>query len=355
MSELAEEALSTVATNQGSVTFLIPTLNPRYLRRCLESIKRQEYPTKLIEILVVDGGSNDETTETAGQFGAIVVDNPLRTTEAARAIGTRLARGEFLVFLDSDNELIGNHWVETMLRPFKDERVVACEPLFWDSDSGDLTAIDRYCALLGMNDPLNLFLGNYSHYSNLTGRWTDLPISWIECDGYLEIQPPTNDKEVLPTLGSNGCTFRTRILRQRPSGDYLFHLDLVQALWLDRSLRIARAPVSVAHYYADSLRTYVKKATRNVEDHYFFRETGVRTYPYDALGFRGVVMFVVFSVLLIPTIAQAIRGYRHRPDSAWWLHPICCFLVAGTYGRETLRLKLRRDRARPFDRDQVKW
>jgi glycosyltransferase involved in cell wall biosynthesis len=340
----------------NKVSVVIGTLNASgYLQRCITSIQRQRFPKDDLEILVVDGGSTDPTVELAESLGARVVHNPLRTNEAARAIGLREASGELVVLLDADNELIGEDWLERMLVPFEDERVVACEGLYWAVDRPDLSALDRYCALLGMHDPLSLFLGNYSHHSYLTGRWTDLPIQWTDRPGYLEIQPPeVPGSEVLPTLGSNGCILRRRVAVERLNGPFLFDCDFIQQLWEDTELRIARAPAAVAHYHSKSLRRFVLKSERTIEDYFYYRSRGERSYPYSHMNLRKMLKFTAASLLIVPTLLQAMRGYAKKRDLAWFLHPICCLTTLWTYGRETVRMALPWSAPRLFDRERIR-
>jgi glycosyltransferase involved in cell wall biosynthesis len=158
-----------------SVSFVIPTLNSaRTLERCLSSIRAQEYGD--VEIVIVDAGSSDGTLELAEKFGVDqVVDNPLQTGEAGKARGAQAARGEILAFVDSDNVLVGNDWLERMAAPFADPEVVSSEALRWEYGPG-YSLVDRYCALTGVNDPASLFVGNYGRYSFLTGRWTGFPV-----------------------------------------------------------------------------------------------------------------------------------------------------------------------------------
>jgi glycosyltransferase involved in cell wall biosynthesis len=87
------------------VSVTIPTLNSaRTLELCLDAVQQQTYGT--IEVSVVDGGSTDQTL-------AISTHHPLKPTVAAcpdallaaRYEGVKLARGEFILLLDSDQVL----------------------------------------------------------------------------------------------------------------------------------------------------------------------------------------------------------------------------------------------------------
>lgn len=85
------------------VSIIIPTYNSeKTLALCLESIRRQTY--KNIEVIVVDNYSKDRTVEIAKKYGARVVQIRSERTKA-KNIGLRLARGKYVLFIDSDMEL----------------------------------------------------------------------------------------------------------------------------------------------------------------------------------------------------------------------------------------------------------
>lgn len=85
------------------VSIIIPTYNSqRTIRQCLQSVKNQTY--KNIETIIVDRYSVDETRQIALQFKAKVLSlNSERS--AARNHGVRNAKGEFVLFIDSDMDL----------------------------------------------------------------------------------------------------------------------------------------------------------------------------------------------------------------------------------------------------------
>ena len=72
-----------------------------HLPRCLKSVKGV-----VDEIIVVDTGSTDNTVELARQFGASVISSPWQNDFAyARNIGVDQAKGDWILWLDADEEL----------------------------------------------------------------------------------------------------------------------------------------------------------------------------------------------------------------------------------------------------------
>jgi glycosyltransferase involved in cell wall biosynthesis len=87
------------------VSVVIPCFNQaRFLPRSIGSVRRQGYrPT---ETIVVDDGSDDDTSQTAAAHGATVFRRDNRGVSAARNAGLLAAVGTLIVFLDADDELM---------------------------------------------------------------------------------------------------------------------------------------------------------------------------------------------------------------------------------------------------------
>jgi len=93
------------STRDAYVSVIVPTYNSaKKLPLCLESIRRQKYPYK--EVLVVDNYSMDETRHIAENFGANVILQG-GTQAAARNVGLAHSKGDYVLFLDSDQQLDG--------------------------------------------------------------------------------------------------------------------------------------------------------------------------------------------------------------------------------------------------------
>lgn len=95
----------TTVRDLPAVTVVIPCFNQgRYLPAAIASVRRQRYAR--LECLVVDDGSTDETAALAAGLGASVLTQTNQGVAAARNAGLAAARGDFVVFLDADDELL---------------------------------------------------------------------------------------------------------------------------------------------------------------------------------------------------------------------------------------------------------
>ncbi len=113
-------------------SIIIPTLNEEeYLGAMLQSI-RAKLTDYEYEIIVSDGGSWDKTVETAKKYATVLeYKNIERKTIAwQRNRGAQIARGEFLVFMDTSVNIPepNNFFRRALARFEKDPKLVALAP-----------------------------------------------------------------------------------------------------------------------------------------------------------------------------------------------------------------------------------
>ncbi len=90
-----------------SVSVVIPMKNEvEYIGVCLESIMGQEYPRELLEVIVVDGGSNDGSLGTVKQLmrehpNIKLMGGPGVNCPAGMNIGIKAARGQLISKIDA--------------------------------------------------------------------------------------------------------------------------------------------------------------------------------------------------------------------------------------------------------------
>jgi len=88
-----------------SVSVIVPCRNEeKFITKCLNSIIQQDYPHEKMEILVIDGMSEDKTRQIAkkiSQRNPIVelLDNPKKITPAAFNLGIKNAKGDVIIIM----------------------------------------------------------------------------------------------------------------------------------------------------------------------------------------------------------------------------------------------------------------
>jgi glycosyltransferase involved in cell wall biosynthesis len=99
--------MTTQAAAVPKVSVIVPCRNEeRYIERCLDSILASDYPRDALEVLVVDGRSDDRTRALLADYASRrpivrVLDNPGRIQATALNIGIRAAQGAILVRMDA--------------------------------------------------------------------------------------------------------------------------------------------------------------------------------------------------------------------------------------------------------------
>jgi glycosyltransferase involved in cell wall biosynthesis len=93
------------------VTIIMPIRNEAdFIERAIKSVLGNDYPAEKMEILVVDGMSDDGTREITARLAKadgriIMLDNPKRIAAAAMNIGLKAARGDLFIRVDGHVEI----------------------------------------------------------------------------------------------------------------------------------------------------------------------------------------------------------------------------------------------------------
>lgn len=135
------------------VSVVIPVYNVEcYLERCVQSVLRQTY--RDFEIILVDDGSTDGSGSLCDQLAQQdsrirVVHQQNQGLSAARNQGVRCANGEYIAFLDSDDEWLLEDGLETILVEDSPDLIVFKRVDIWNrnhrisSADYDLESISR--------------------------------------------------------------------------------------------------------------------------------------------------------------------------------------------------------------------
>jgi len=90
-----------------TVSIIIPCRNEeRYIGKCLDSIVSQDFSKEILEVLVIDGMSEDKTKEIVAKYASKysfikLLDNSKKFTPFGLNIGVKEAKGEIILRMDA--------------------------------------------------------------------------------------------------------------------------------------------------------------------------------------------------------------------------------------------------------------
>ena len=100
------------------VSIIIPVYNvEKYLKKCLDSVVKQTY--KNIEIIIIDDGSNDGSSEICKKYlndERIIYKKTINSgVSNARNLGIKISTGDYITFIDSDDWILENYIQELVI------------------------------------------------------------------------------------------------------------------------------------------------------------------------------------------------------------------------------------------------
>lgn len=332
-------------------TIVIATFNSeKLLRRVLDSIKEQDFNQAQIEILIVDGGSSDNTLALAQSYGCSIIPNPETEPVNAKFLGLKTAKGRYLVFLDHDEVIKDKGSLRRKREVFDLEPEVHAVIGSGYINPDPKNIVNEYINEFG--DPFSFFMYRLSKGADffvqlLRRRY---PIRQ-ETDSYLIVD--FNDLDRLPiielvALGSmidkeHFFEAYPEVLFDKTQIGHLFY-HLVEKKPL---IGVTKADALV-HYSAESIGKYLAKIRWRVKNNiYFTSGTGAAGYTgrqcFEQRGLSRIkkYLFPLYAFTLLPAIFDAIdlaitrkkwRYIIHLPLSVYTAWNIVMHRVLYSFG-----------------------
>ncbi len=294
--------------NLPLVSFIMPTLNAgAILDNCLASIARQTYPRDRYEIILADARSTDSTRDIAKKYGAIVLDDDGKNMEEGKRLALARANGEYIVFVDADNEITHPDYIELAVTALaKNPQALGVESYYLPSPK-----MSSFCA----------YLSHLLHISDPTAWLMSANPQLVESVGNVERWKLPDNTFSYP-LGANGFVFRRSDLESVKADEHF--QDTHVALYLMRAgkrewLRIRGR--GVHHYYVQTLWGFVQKRRRATVHFLRVQEEAktnwMKERPPVPLWLASFYCFTFFG----PTY-HTLRGLPR--DWRWLWHELAC-------------------------------
>lgn len=301
-----------MTSNRPSVSFLIPTLNAGgILENCLQSIRRQDYPPDKIEIVVADGGSSDRTRDIARQYGAIVLDNPRRGYDTGKCVALAAAHGDYVVFVDADNELTHPDFLTLAIQAFdKHPQALGLESYYLPS-----AKMSSFC----------VYLSHLLHISD--------PIAWMMSvkpvllgrEGAIERWTFPGSSLAWP-MGANGFVFRRSDLSHLTADDKFEDCAVVVEMARQgRKEWLRVAGRGVHHYVVSGPIDFLKKRRRQTFHFLSLRGEGAASWTQMGPAVPSWLA-CLYCVSFLGPFYHVLIGLAKTRNPAWLWHPYACLL-----------------------------
>ena len=128
------------------ISIIIPVYNvEKYLRQCLDSLIGQTL--KDIEIICVNDGSKDNSLEILREYKnkdsrIVIIDQINQGVSVARNNALKIAKGEYIGFVDSDDWVDADFFEKLYYSAIKNDCDIAVGGIAWNFTSGELDFID---------------------------------------------------------------------------------------------------------------------------------------------------------------------------------------------------------------------
>jgi len=109
--------------NSETVTVITPVLNAqKYIEEFLQALEGQCYPKELVEIIIVDNGSTDNTVGLVQAYPIkLIIEDDIESPYAARNRGLEAATGEYIALIDA-NKIPNVDWLTEGITAIKSSR-----------------------------------------------------------------------------------------------------------------------------------------------------------------------------------------------------------------------------------------
>lgn len=286
-----------------SVSVIVSVYNgERTIANCLQSLLDQNYPADKYEILVVENGSTDNTTEIVKRYPVTLLHSPVRGLARARNYGIERATGEIIAMTDADC-IADPHWLSGLVEAYQNPCVGGAGGAIKDFVHSNMSWAERFAAEAR---PLENYISGSS--------------------------------EFLPHLVGANCSYRRQLIITAGMFNpdiptyYGEDIEFSWRLQLKTGMNLAYAPNAVINHHHRSTAAGLFKQYR----HYGFGEIFLDTLFAHNPGYPRTLRFqlgrigqqvAVLPKYLAAAVVRGWRLFRGRITPYDALRPLYSFMI----------------------------
>lgn len=310
------------------VSVVIPTFNRAgHILSCLNAFEKQSYNREFFEVIVVNDGSTDGTEKILKSFKSKTpinfdfISQPNRGVSAARNLGIKHSRGDYIAFTDDDC-IVPDDWVERLVSSI-------------ESSEYNIAGVGGPLDNVTFSD--NLFISRFIKYLD--------EFNYIPVMGRFIVKPvhvtKLNGTETIAYLRTSNAVFKKRCLLEiggfdeefkKPGGedpDLCYRLlNLGYRFIFDRNIMVLHKSRESWKSYFNSLRNYLCGERKKSVKKYLYKNRSIRntysfipvqkiistiicclSYPVNVLALFNKKQFKLYDKLLFPLILIITKLY----------------------------------------------
>jgi len=311
------------------ITVIIATFNSsRTIELVLQSIHRQKIKAGTIEILLIDGGSSDNTHSIAKRYNARIIENPRTEPVYGKYLGYIHAEGKYITYLDHDEVLENINSMQDKINIFENNQAVKAVLSTGYKNPPNASFISQYINEFG--DPFSFFIYRLSKDHRFFISTMKKRYKIISENNNGVIFDLTRER-ILPIieLCAMGSMIKADYMKKEFPETLKDPVLITHFFYLFNSrggfLGITKHDPLV-HYSSEKLKTYYRKINWRVKNN---------TYHVDSMGESGFIgrenfqpftfkirkyLFIPYVYLIIPVLINAVQLSISRKNMTYVIH-----------------------------------
>jgi len=310
------------------ISIITPTFNSgKTIEKTLKSIRKQTYPQERIEIMIIDGGSRDDTVKIAKKYKCRVIPNLKIDIINAGHLGYTKAKGKYYLGLAPDEVLENPNSLKLKISAFRKDPNIRAVIASGYKTPENMSSINHYINEFG--DPFSLFY--YRESSEYTRQLSSFKKKYevIREDKNCAVFSFNNTEKLPPIeLWGGGNMLDLKFVR-KTFPEVKINPSLIPLLFFlintkSKLLAITKNDPTV-HFSCNNLKHYLKKIKSRVEFNIFRTPMGMGGFS----GRENIVkssfklrkyFFLFYSISIILPFLDSVILSVSRKQIVYMLH-----------------------------------